>query len=128
MTYEPRPGIVRATVVAGGVTTQYLCAGSGRPLLVLAHESRRGALMQAAPAGFRVLAPIMCEADRTIGADGLIELLDGLGLWKVDVVADAEFATLARASAQSSPDRFVSLLFVDAGTIDLTSVLASLAR
>ena len=128
MTFQPRPRVVRATVVAGGLTTEYICAGSGRPLLVLAMESLRRDLIEAAPAGCRVLAPIWDDAVHATDPDGLIELLDGLGLWNVHVIADSEFASLAFACAQSHPDRFVGVLVVDPATIDLTGAIASLAR
>ena len=128
MTSDPRPRVVRATVVAGGLTTEYLCAGSGRPLLLLAKESLRRDLIEAAPAGCRVLAPLWDDAFYATNPDGLIVLLDGLGLWDVHVVADSEFRSLASACARSSPDRFVGVLIVDPGTIDLTGALATLAR
>jgi pimeloyl-ACP methyl ester carboxylesterase len=126
MTYEPRPSVVRATVVAGRVTTEYLCAGSGRPLLVLATEGRREALMDAVPEGFRVLAPVGDDALRAIDPEALLELLDGLGLWDVHVVADSEFAALARRCAERFADRFVSVVIVDSAAIDLRVALASL--
>lgn len=126
MTYEPRPSVVRAIVVAGGVTTEYLCAGSGRPLLVLATERRRGALMDAVPEGFRVLAPVGDDAIRAMHPDALIELLDGLGLWAVHVVADSDFATLARSCAERFAERMVSVVIVGSAAIDLRGALASL--
>jgi hypothetical protein len=126
MTYEPRPSVVRATVIAGGVTTEYLSAGSGRPLLLLAGEHRRKALMDAVPDGFRVLAPVGHEGARSIGPDGLVELLDGLGLWSLHMVADTDFAHVASACAEYFPDRFVSVMVVSSSAIDLTGALASL--
>src|SRR5687768_2191061 len=120
MTFEPRPRVVRATVVAGGLTTEYLSAGSGRPLLLLAMESLRRDLIEAAPEGCRILAPVWDDAHQVTHPDRLVELLDGLGLWDVHVVTDSEFASLACTCAQIFHDRFVGVLVVDPGTIDLT--------
>ena len=117
---------VRATVVTGDLTTEYLCTGSGRPLLVLAAAERRGPLIDAAGAHFRVIAPLL-DAHNEFDATRIVDLLDGLGLWDVHVAADREFEDLAFASAAAFPDRIISILVDDPDSIDLPGALARLA-
>lgn len=115
---------VRAMVVTGDFTTEYLCTGSGRPLLVLAAAERRGPLIEAGSAFFRVVAPIL---GHEFDATRIVDLLDGLGLWNVQVAADLEFEGLALASAAEFPDRIVSVLVYDRDSIDLPGALTRLA-
>ena len=125
MTHGPRKP-VRATVVTGDFTTEYLCSGSGRPLLVLAAAERRGPLIEAGSAFFRVVAPIL-DQHNEFGASRIIDLLDGLGLWDVQVAADREYEGVALACAADFPDRIVSVLVGDRASIDLPGALARLA-
>ena len=125
MTHGPRKP-VRATVVTGDLTTDYLCMGSGRPLLVLAAAERRTPLIDAGGAVFRVIAPILGQRNE-FDASRIVDLLDGLGLWDVLVAADREFEGLALACAASFPERIVSVLIDDGDSIDLPRALARLA-
>lgn len=128
MTHTPQsPQPVRATVVTSSSTTEYLCAGSGRPLLVLAGPEHRGAIVDAASTRFRVLAPIVDHGDHPLDPARLVDLLDGLGLWDVRVVADGDFELIARACSALHPDRFTSVLVIGLDGIDLPRTLARLA-
>lgn len=92
------PDPVRATVVAGSQSVDYLVAGSGPPIVLLATPSRRIDLINQLRQSHRVICPML---ESPIGADGrtdwLTDFLDGLGLDEFAIVVDQVWAPMASA-------------------------------
>jgi len=128
---HPPPPIVRATVVADGLSTNILAAGSGPPALLLVAEQRRLPILAALGGYFRVVAPEIPSPEggpsdfltdggvhRTTpspAARWLDGLLDGIGIEAVVIVADDTLSEFARSYSDSAPGRVSHLLVLDSG-------------
>lgn len=115
--------LTRATVYAGATATEYVRAGCGAPVLLLAE---RGAdpLLTALGARFRVIAPeLPCRVVTPEPGTSappfsvwLRDFLDGLGIARVDVVATEAYGVRALSYCLVDPARVgrIALLFRDA--------------
>ena len=123
------PDPVRATVIVGARSVDYLAAGSGPPVLLFARESRRSVLVQAIGRGRRVICPILEEIANEDGAEWLNDFLDGLGLENIVVMIDESCASLAASLQEWAGHRFKGL-FLTGGAhvaIDTGDTPASVA-
>ena len=120
----PTVAPVRAVVDAGSVSTTYIRAGAGTPVVILrpgapARAVGRGLLPHLAP-HFRVIEPESCSpSGRAVDAgDGvafsswLREFLDGLGLARVSLVVQETVAVRALSFAIAHPGRVGGLVLV----------------
>lgn len=139
---HPPPPIVRATVVADGLSTNFLAAGSGPPVLLLVAEQRRLPILAALGGYFRVVAPEIPSPaggpSDFLTADGGVHpttpspaarwidgLLDGIGIEAVVMVADDTLSEFARSYTDSAPGRVSHLLVLDSGQ-DIAAALQHL--
>lgn len=110
-----------AVLTAGGIETPYLRVGTGRTVLVLRAGDRGDApspIVAALADRFRVIAPVPPARLADGGDDAfhawLRDLLDGLGLDGVTLVADGAIAAPALAFALADPLRVRRVaLFID---------------
>lgn len=119
-----------ATVAAAGIETNYLAAGSGRPVVLL-HGSGPGVsawtnwrrTLPALADAFQVLAPDMVGFGHSQRPDDqvydikhwvrhLIGFLDALGLARVSLVGNSFGGSLALAAAARHPDRIERLVLM----------------
>lgn len=110
------PRLVRAVVHAGTHQTTYLVAGSGPPVVLL-HGPRGarlawGALAEILGGRRRLVAPESPAPAPHAFSAWLRTFLDGLGLAKVGIVAQDEFALAALTFALLEPDRVERLALV----------------
>ncbi|HSG48609.1 MAG TPA: hypothetical protein VLA43_12390 [Longimicrobiales bacterium] len=117
-------GEVEALVQAGSVTTRYLRAGHGPPVLLLLAQWPRTAwgmaLFRELAASFRVVAPIRgAEAWGSSTPDDtsawIRGLLDGLGLLEVRVVVDETLAPALVPVLEPDGDRIRTIRVVAPG-------------
>lgn len=102
---------MRAIVVAGSRSIEYLAAGSGRPILVLATEPRRARMVNQFREQGRVICPMFersCDGDG--GFDWLSGFLDGLGVEKVLMVVDESCVPMAGAFPDEINQRCTDIL------------------
>lgn len=121
---SPDTGIIRAIVVARGAETEYLHAGQGEPVIVLAEPGAKGlatALTRSLTSRHRVIVP---QARRGAGplwerlecpalSTWLQDFIDGLGLPNVSLVAVGRCALPALSFAMGDSERVrrLALLF-----------------
>lgn len=105
-----------AEVRADGITTRYLRAGNGTPVLLLCptYDARFDALVSRLAASHRVVAPLEAVADdETEGIVArLTAFLDGTGLAPVAVIGVDCAAGPAAALARLHPDRVSRLILL----------------
>ena len=105
-----------AEVRADGITTRYLRAGNGAPVLLLCatYDPRFDALVSRLAATHRVVAPLEAVADdETLGIVArLCAFLDGIGLTRLPVVGVDCAAGPAAALARLHPDRITQLVLL----------------
>ena len=98
-----------AEVRADGVTTRYLRAGSGAPVLLLCDtcDARFDVLVDALATRHRVIAPLeaTCVDETRAVVSRLTAFLDGLGLGSMPVVGAGIAAGPAAALARLHPER-----------------------
>lgn len=103
---HPLP-LCRAGVRAGGTLTDYLCAGTGPPVILLtAAHCRRAArlrLLLVLARGCRSYAPQLPGSDPKDFPVWLAGFLDGLGLGAVGLVVTWQLAPTAMAHARLYP-------------------------
>lgn len=123
--HSSAPPSVRAVLDAGAVSTTYVRAGSGAPVLLLHARARTDAadarLFCELSRRFRVIAPDVISPIGSAEAHGatgvafscwLRDLLDGLGLARASVVADERVAARVLQFALAQPGRVDRLVFV----------------
>ena len=101
---------VRATVLAGGVETEYHRCGSGSPVVLLLMDSGdpdRDRTMRVLSSRARVIAPRIPAA--VDFSSWLRDFLDGVGVEPVHIVATTAFEVPAREFAASDPTRIEQL-------------------
>src|SRR5688500_14253525 len=105
-----------AEVRADGITTRYLRAGNGAPVLLLCatFDPRFDALVNRLAAARRVVAPLEAVAeDETSGIVArLVAFLDGAGLGALPVIGVDCAAGPAAALARLHPDRISQLVLL----------------
>ena len=123
------PDPVRATVIAGARSVDYLAAGLGSPVMLFAREPLRSVLVEDLSRERRVICPILEGIATNDGADWLSDFLDGLGLENVFVVIDDSCASMAASLQDRAGHRFTGLLLTGGAhrAIDTGSTPASLA-
>lgn len=112
--------LVRASVHAGGTTTNYFRAGSGDVVVLLGHafaDVSRDSLLDALATTHRVIVPEIsgpgdAEVATIARAAWLRSFLDGLGLDDVSIVARDECALTALAYALTDFDRVRSVVLL----------------
>jgi pimeloyl-ACP methyl ester carboxylesterase len=125
------------TIIANGIRTNYLEAGSG-PALVLIHGSGPGVTAYANWRGiipdlarhFRVIAPDMvgfgytdCPAEITdftldVWVDHIVGLLDALGIAKASFIGNSYGGALSLATAARHPGRVEKFVLMGAAGLD----------
>lgn len=117
-------GEVEAVVQAGPMTTWYVRAGQGLPVLLLMRQGPRttsGApLFRRLAAEFRVVAPVCPTGEWVDSGPGdaatwLRGLMDGLGLVEARVVVDESLAPALAPFLESDRDRVRGVLVTPPG-------------
>jgi hypothetical protein len=106
----------RAEVRTGGEAMQYLRAGTGRPVLLLAPELGETLwpeVLQALVTRSRVMVPELAADDAT--ASRLVGFLEGLGATDVLLVATSDYCLAALELTLAAPDQISRLLLVPDG-------------
>jgi hypothetical protein len=101
-----------ATLYAGGMSIDYVRAGSGDTVVVLHDGDSEGArvrsLVDSLALDHRVILPVLADDDRF--ALALDNLLEGIGACSVGLVAVGKFGRLAQEFVASRPGRVSSLV------------------
>jgi pimeloyl-ACP methyl ester carboxylesterase len=126
------------TIVAGGILTSYLEAGSGQPIVLL-HGSGPGVSAQAnwqhtiGPLSkrFRVLAPDLVGFGATKRPDGIVyslrtwvdhawSFLDALGIGTTSIVGNSLGGRIALAMASEHPERVSKMVLMGSPGVGMT--------
>jgi pimeloyl-ACP methyl ester carboxylesterase len=103
-----------ATLHAGGMSIEYVRAGSGDTVLVLhaggGDRTPLESLVDRLALEHRVIVPVLSADDSFAAA--LDNLLEGIGAGSVGLVADGEFGRLAQEFVASRPGRISSLVIL----------------
>jgi len=103
-----------ATLHAGGMSIDYVRAGSGDTVVVLyagdSADASVGTLIESLALDHRVIVPVLASDDSF--ATALDNLLEGIGACRVGLVAVGTFGRLAQEFSASRPGQVSSLVLL----------------